>query len=99
MCGRRLHPLLIACSQQLAGRPDAREQQRKSFSFINQASLTALCACSFQQLGLDADMTATLANLYDSIDNLEWPVGVLIEQANDGLDTFVGEVRRLCLNA
>ena len=34
--------------------------------------------CSFEQLGLDAEMTATLSSLYGSIDVLEWPVGVLI---------------------
>ena len=52
-----------------------------------------MCVCSFEQLGLDAEMTATLASLYGSIDALEWPVGVVIEQATDGLDTFFGEVR------
>ena len=49
--------------------------------------------CSFEQLGLDKDMTATLSRLYQgSIDALEWPVGVLIEQNADGLNTFFGEV-------
>ena len=58
------------------------------------ASATDACACSFEQLGLGANMTATLSRLYHgNIDALELPVGVMIEQTQDqGLVNFYGEV-------